>query len=77
MRMAKQRREYKRILALAQVEANAAMIFMGDIRAIGEQNFRWQTQQIDEDERRHVAKHGVDADDLMASASGGAGGEWW
>ena len=73
--MVKQRREYKRILALAQVESNAAMIFMGDIRAIGEQNYQWQTQQADEDETRHIATHGVDADDLMASThSAGAGG---
>lgn len=73
LRMVVKRREYKRLLALAQVEQNAALIFMGDIRAIGEQNVRWQVQQNDEDERRHVAKHGVDADALMATAGVGAG----
>ena len=55
--------------ASSQVESNAAMLFMSDILSIAEQNFRWQASTNDEDDRRHAALHGVDADALIASAA--------
>lgn len=56
----------------SQVESNAAMIFMSDIRGVAEQNFRWQASTNDEDDRRHAALRVAVSDARIASAAAAA-----